>query len=133
MLGVNDIYLKISLIIQLDRTLHITVIAKHEAQKLSIDVNTKVDISQESLQILSLGHSKGVAYLTVSWAHAQLFRKKLGLEPKDFHITISNIDRHDICKDITTTRGGYPAFLSIFQALPESAMDFILVLQLPMI
>jgi len=94
---------------------------------LNFDVEAKVDISLESLQILSLGHSKDVEYLTVCWAHAQLFRKKFGLEPKAFHITISKNDRHDICKDITTTSGGYPAFLRMFRALPESAMDFILV------
>jgi len=115
---------------KLNRELHITIVAKHEAQRLNFDVGAKVDISQESLQILSYGQSKEVEYLTVSWAHAQLFRKKLGLEPKAFHITISKTDKHDICKDFTTTKGGYPAFLESFRALPESAMDFILVCSL---
>jgi atypical dual specificity phosphatase len=105
---------------------HITIITKYEAQKLGLDLKEEVDISQESLQILSQGQVKDVEFLTVSWAHAQLYRKKLGLGPKDFHITLSKVDKHDVCKDFTTTRGGYPAFLKIFQELPETAMDYIL-------
>jgi len=65
-------------------------------------------------------------YLTVSWPHAQLYRKKLSLAPKAFHIMISKTDDHEISKDFTTTKGGYAAFLKIFQELPEAAMDFIL-------
>jgi hypothetical protein len=79
----------------------------------------KAEISQETLQVLTLGHVKEVEFLVVSWPHAQIYRKKLGLEPKDFHVVISKLDRHDIPKDITTTKGGYPAFLKMFQQLPE--------------
>lgn len=105
---------------------HITVLAKHEVQKLGLDLKQDIKISQESLQVLSVGQVKEVQYLTVSWPHAQLYRKKLGLEPKAFHITLSRVDNHDIPKDFTTTKGGYPAFLKIFQELPEAAMDHIL-------
>ncbi|KAH8591103.1 hypothetical protein B0O99DRAFT_633140 [Bisporella sp. PMI_857] len=105
---------------------HITVIAKHEAQKIGLVLEGRTDLSQESLQILSIGEVKDVQYLTVSWAHAQIFRKKLGLEPKAFHITISKTDIHDVSKDLTTTKGGYQAFVKIFRDLPESSMDYIL-------
>lgn len=109
-------------------TPHITILAKHEVQKLQLDLDIQksASISQESLQILSVGKVKDVEFLTVSWPHAQLYRKKLGLEPKAFHITLTKADSHDICKDLTTTKGGYPAFVKIFQELPEAAMDYIL-------
>jgi hypothetical protein len=105
---------------------HITVLAKHEVQKIGLDLNSQIHISQDSLQVLSVGNVKDVEFLTVSWAHAQLYRKKLGLEPKDFHITLTKIDIHDVRKDFTTTKGGYPVFVKIFQELPEAAMDYIL-------
>jgi atypical dual specificity phosphatase len=113
-------------------TPHITVFAAHEVKKLELDVSIDfsirkdVQISQESLQVLSVGQVKDVEYLVVSWPHAQLFRKKLGLEPKAFHITLSKVDRHDVSKDLTTTKGAYPAFVSIFRDLPEESMDYIL-------
>jgi hypothetical protein len=91
-----------------------------------LDLKTQNNISQESLQILSLGSSRDVEFLTVSWPHGQLYRKKLGLDPKDFHVTVSKVNNHNISKDVTTTKGGYPVFLKIFQQLPETAMDFIL-------
>jgi atypical dual specificity phosphatase len=102
-------------------TPHITVLTKHEVQKLHLDLNIEqaAKISQESLQILSVGQVKDVEFLTVSWPHAQLYRKKLGLQPKDFHLTLTKTNNHDITKDLTTTKGGYPAFLKIFQELPE--------------
>ncbi len=104
---------------------HITVLAKNEIQEHSFDLGN-VHISQESLQILSVGNVKDVEFLTVSWAHAQLYRKKLGLDPKAFHITLSKVDNHQISKDLTTTKGGYTAFLKIFRELPEEAMDYII-------
>lgn len=109
-------------------TPHITIFAAHEVKKLKLDLGAKkgIQISQESLQILSVGQVKVVEYLVVSWPHAQIYRKSLGLEPKAFHITLSKNDRHDVSKDLTTTRGGYPAFVSIFRDLPEASMDFIL-------
>lgn len=102
-------------------TVHITILTKHEVQKLHLDLNNEkgAKISQESLQVLSVGQVKDVEFLTVSWPHAQLYRKKLGLQPKDFHLTLTKADQHDITKDITTTKGGYPAFVKIFQELPE--------------
>lgn len=104
---------------------HMTILAKHEVQKLGLDLDLEktVKISQESLQILSVGKVKEVEYLTVSWTHAQLYRKKLGLEPKAFHITLSKVDRHDILKDFTTTEGGYPAFTKVFRELPEEGQS----------
>ncbi len=104
---------------------HITVLTKDETQKHVSDLNN-VQISLESLQILSVGTVKDVEFLTVSWAHAQLYRKKLGLDPKAFHITLSKVDNHEISKDLTTTKGGFPAFLKIFRELPEDAMDYVL-------
>jgi hypothetical protein len=85
-----------------------------------LSIQQRADISQETLQILTYSHVNDVEFLVVSWPHAQLYRKKLGLKPKDFHITISKLDRYDIPKDITTTKGGYPAFVKIFQQLPEA-------------
>lgn len=79
-----------------------------------------MEIPQESLHILTLGSVKEVEYLIVSWPHGQIYRKKLGLEPKDFHITLSKVDRHDIRKDVTTTKGGYSALVKMFEELPES-------------
>jgi atypical dual specificity phosphatase len=107
---------------------HITIIEKHELQKLGMDPLLQMDLSipQISLQILSVGQVEEVEFLTVSWAHAQLYRRKLCLDPKAFYITLSGADRHDMSKDFTKTKGGYPAFLRIFRELPETAIDFLL-------
>ena len=107
----------------------ITILTKREIQlfHVDLDIEKSAKISQESLQVLSVGQVKvDIEFLTVSWPHAQLYRKKLGLPPKDFHITLTKADNHDTVKDITTTKGGYSAFVKIFRELPEEAMDYIL-------
>lgn len=91
-------------------------------QEHDIDLRhqTLASISQDSLQILAVGTCKDVEFLIISWPHGQIYRKKLGLEPKDFHVTLSKVDRHGISKDVTTIKGGFPAFVKMFQQLPET-------------
>ncbi|KFY89508.1 hypothetical protein V498_06432 [Pseudogymnoascus sp. VKM F-4517 (FW-2822)] len=47
-----------------------------------------------------------IAFIVVIWVSGQQFRKRLGLPPKDFHITVSANDDHDIDKSITCLRAG---------------------------
>ncbi|KAL5640598.1 hypothetical protein ACGC1H_001169 [Rhizoctonia solani] len=93
---------------------HITVVARHELQALrsngtlSSNTNTipRLDQLNADLEkattspiIYGLGtNRKGVYWATVSWATGQRFRTQLGLPPKQFHITLTSVDEHDIDK-----------------------------------
>ena len=48
------------------------------------------------------GSGKVAVYLVVDWREAQVFRKKYGLEERDFHVTLGfqKDDIHDQKKDL---------------------------------
>lgn len=45
---------------------------------------------------------KNVRFLVVVWNHADNWQKSLGLQKKEYHVTLSNEDDHDIGKGIST-------------------------------
>ncbi|KDN46366.1 hypothetical protein RSAG8_04310, partial [Rhizoctonia solani AG-8 WAC10335] len=94
---------------------HITVVARHELQALRSNgtlpsnepnaiprldqLNSDLEKAATSPIIYGLGtNRKGVYWVTVSWATGQRFRTQLGLPPKQFHITLTSVDEHDIDK-----------------------------------
>ncbi|CAE6538863.1 unnamed protein product [Rhizoctonia solani] len=62
-------------------------------------LNTDLEKATTSPIIYGLGTNRnGVYWVTISWATGQRFRTQLGLTPKQFHITLTSVDEHDIDK-----------------------------------
>ncbi|KAJ8079568.1 hypothetical protein PM082_011155 [Marasmius tenuissimus] len=81
---------------------HVTVITKEELKGISEGSLTNIQIDTKRLFLAGVGgsKSKGVYFGVVIWAEGQQLRKRLGLPPKNFHITLTSRDDHDIDKGI---------------------------------
>ncbi|CAE6464253.1 unnamed protein product [Rhizoctonia solani] len=94
---------------------HITVVSRHELQALRSNgtlssnelnaipkldqLNNDLEKANTSPVVYGLGtNRKGVYWVTIAWASGQRFRTQLGLPPKQFHITLTSVDEHDIDK-----------------------------------
>ena len=94
---------------------HITIASKPELQELraadtissdGLKTSLSLDVLNQDLQrpnmspiIYGLGsNQQGVYWVTVVWAAGQRFRSQLGLPAKQFHITLTSIDKHGIDK-----------------------------------
>lgn len=87
---------------------HITIISKDECRDLharNVPYTTAFS-SVETTSIISLGLGghprKDVQFVVLIWNSAQAVRKRLGLPPKQFHITLSPHDDHLIDKGISS-------------------------------
>ena len=81
---------------------HITLFTKAEIRTLPRE---RVDALQPDLRHIytaGVGGNKdtGVLYIVIIWAAGQQLRKQFGLAPKQFHITLSSADNHDMDKGI---------------------------------
>ena len=81
---------------------HITLFTKAEVRTLSRE---RVDALQPDVRYIysaGVGGNKdtGVLYIVIVWAAGQQLRKQFGLAPKQFHITLSAVDNHDMDKGI---------------------------------
>ncbi|KAI0095010.1 ATP dependent DNA ligase [Irpex rosettiformis] len=102
---------------------HITVVSKNELRTLKSDAQTlhqlQEAIGQEPplLHALGLGgyplEKPAVFFVVIIWAKGQQLRKRLGLPPKHFHITLSQQDTHDIDKGIDSLLGDPPSTLPL--------------------
>ncbi|KAH9910490.1 ATP dependent DNA ligase [Epithele typhae] len=81
---------------------HITVCTKDELREGSIKaaLPSLDSVDTQHLYVVGLaGNPKlGVFYLVVIWAPGQSLRKRVGLKPKQFHITLSKHDDHTLNK-----------------------------------
>lgn len=76
---------------------HITLLIKAE---LRTSKESPQFTSNEKYMLPSLGTYKEVYFLPVLSPAIQQFRKKLGFERKDLHVTLSAADNPDVAKDI---------------------------------
>jgi atypical dual specificity phosphatase len=87
---------------------HMTLVTKDELHRLSADA---VQEAMESLSTrcfaIGLGGGdgatriqspSGVYFVVCVWPKAQAFRTKHGLPPKDFHVSVSTVNRHNLDK-----------------------------------
>ncbi|KDQ62876.1 hypothetical protein JAAARDRAFT_28848 [Jaapia argillacea MUCL 33604] len=81
---------------------HITLITKDELRNIPKDTWKKLHIDTAHVYPVGVGtHPKAkVAFVVIIWAAGQQARKRLGLPPKQFHITLTTCDVHDIDKGI---------------------------------
>ncbi|ESK89353.1 dna ligase iii [Moniliophthora roreri MCA 2997] len=108
---VDDLASRITQSSQIDKSIldapapyHITVVTKEELRGLSADLvaslYTDVDIGRVFVAGLGGSRARGVYFAVVIWAEGQQLRKRLGLPPKHFHITLTSSDNHEMDKGI---------------------------------
>lgn len=96
---------------------HITLITKDEKRNLSpAGLASLAKFTSAGVAEIGTFHNLGTAYvkrsggdvafIVIIWVSGQQIRKRLGLPPKDFHITISAKDDHGIDKSVTCLRAG---------------------------
>ncbi|KAF9016890.1 ATP dependent DNA ligase [Hymenopellis radicata] len=85
---------------------HITVLTKAEFQSSPASIREGTLPLLDTSRIYSTGiggnASKGVFFVVIIWVAGQQFRRRLGLPPKEFHITLSHNDDHTLKKGITS-------------------------------
>lgn len=88
---------------------HLTVINPNESIG-ELDLN-----KQYNFDILGLGNNEGCYYLVCVSAELDNLRLEMGLESKDFHITLGFdlVDKHNIPKDISTIKKFQPNFTTL--------------------
>ncbi|KAJ7757580.1 ATP dependent DNA ligase [Mycena metata] len=86
---------------------HVTLFSKDELRSISSDQLTKsAAVSTSNVMSLGLGGNPNVFFVVIVWAAGQLFRKQVGLPPKQFHITLSSADDHDMDKGVASLLPG---------------------------
>ncbi|PWW73954.1 hypothetical protein C7212DRAFT_365452 [Tuber magnatum] len=80
---------------------HITLMIKSERRALPDNaLATLSEIDTSKIYPLGISSHSGVTFIPVLWAAGNTWRVKHGLPVKDFHITLSAKDEHDIDKSI---------------------------------
>ncbi|OBT64262.1 hypothetical protein VE03_06768 [Pseudogymnoascus sp. 23342-1-I1] len=96
---------------------HITLVTKDEKRNLSpTALESLVRFAGPGASETGIFHNLGIAcikrsggdiaFIVIIWVSGQQIRKRLGLPPKDFHITVSANDDHNTDKSITCLRAG---------------------------
>lgn len=83
---------------------HITLLSKVELGGVTHDKLKTLETDTRHIYFGGVGGraASSVVFVVIIWAAGQQLRKKLGLPPKDFHITLSAHDEHDIDKGINS-------------------------------
>lgn len=82
--------------------LHVTLLTSSEYKssrdtgknRLKFDIDLP-DVPLHRIYILGVIRRKNVTFLVVLWNHADVWRKSLRLQKKEYHVTLSNEDDHD--------------------------------------
>ncbi|KAG6911294.1 hypothetical protein DXG01_002133 [Tephrocybe rancida] len=81
---------------------HITLLSKDELKNLPSEALQGIQTDMRHIHYAGVGGRRhdNIYYVVVVWASGQQIRKQLGLPPKNFHITLSSHDNHDMDKGI---------------------------------
>lgn len=83
--------------------LHVTLLSGAESKGLRSRVKAAAEpaVPTDHIYVLGLAQRKGVAWLVVTWNHADGWRASHGLGKKDYHVTLSDGDDHELDKSLT--------------------------------
>ena len=88
----------------LSKPLHITLVTATEYKSISRPDPSLVHIPTDHIYIVGLAascrHEREVRWLVILWNHADQWRRSMDLEKKDYHITLSEDDDHELSKGI---------------------------------
>ncbi|KAG5643552.1 hypothetical protein DXG03_000693 [Asterophora parasitica] len=81
---------------------HITLLSKAELKTIPTDKYQSLQADTRHIHCAGVGGNanSGILFAVIIWAAGQQIRKQLGLPPKNFHITLSSRDDHDIDKGL---------------------------------
>lgn len=96
--------------------LHITLLTPAEAK-----AHPTPTVSLEHIYVLGVVTRGQVTFAVVVWVHGNAARRSLGLEEKDFHVTLSATDAHDIPKGLSQL----PLDIDGIAALGLDALDHV--------
>jgi atypical dual specificity phosphatase len=88
---------------------HVTVVPKDELTQLSKQQISELVADVRHVFPAGVGSSSresGLFFVVVIWAAGQQLRKQVGLGPKQFHVTLSARDAHDVDKGIDSLLPG---------------------------
>ena len=88
------------------KSYHITVLTKAELRALPEDRVAALKADTRYVSSAGIGGGHGVFFVVVIWAAGQQLRKELGLAPKQFHITLSERDDHEMDKSVESLLPG---------------------------
>lgn len=92
---------------------HITLTSKGELRDSSIRLNQlQQELDTNHVFAAGVGGKNGVFFVVVIWAAGQQLRKRFGLPPKHFHITLSPHDDHEMDKSIQSLLPDQPPLSS---------------------
>lgn len=97
--------------LKLGSNYYVALFSKDELQGISPDQLVKsATVDTTKVIALGLGGNLNVFFVVILWAAGQLFRKQVGLPPKQFHITLSAQDDHELDKGVASLLPGqYPS------------------------
>jgi hypothetical protein len=118
--------------------LHVTLLTSSEYKsigkskpKFKLDIDLP-DVPLHRIYILGVIRRKNVTLLVVLWNHADVWRKSLRLQKKEYHVTLSNEDNHDHANGkgigaLLATTDDRDGIIKKVISLDEDAMDNMVV------
>lgn len=103
---------------------HVTLITAQEfkaAGRPAVPSHIRLD----RIYALGLGGKRDTRWVVVVWNHADLWRASLGLPKKDYHITVTPNDIHEVKKGISSLL--HPISVQAVAELGEDALDHVIV------
>ncbi|KAJ7762358.1 pfkB family carbohydrate kinase-domain-containing protein [Mycena maculata] len=94
---------------------HVTLFSSEELDSISTDhLEKSAKLDATKVIPLGLGGNRRVFFVVIIWAAGQLFRKQIGLPPRQFHITLSQQDDPNLDKGVASVLPGhFPSAASV--------------------
>jgi atypical dual specificity phosphatase len=123
--GLDDVVRTLGITDLPDSPLHITLLSASEHKAIGKKDITDITIPLDRIYVLGQADKKDVRFLVVLWNHADIWRKAHGLENKEYHVTLSLKDDHELVKGVGSLRSSmsHREILDMAVSLGEEGMD----------
>lgn len=107
----------------LGHPLHITLVSATEYKAAGRPVIPSISVGH--IYALTWVTKSGVSWIIIVWNHADIWRKTIGLPPKDYHVTLSEVDDLAVDKGLGGVRDEREVncLARTLEAIGEEAMD----------